>query len=92
MEIKTCRICGRQFTSSVKHQICCSEACAHKNKINWINEYQKKQRRLARIESERKPRTKPAVSLTEAVIDLEEYNRTHGTHYSYGQAVAKGII
>lgn len=30
--------------------------------------------------------------LRRAVLDLENYNREHGTNYSYGQAVQRGII
>ena len=92
MEIRTCRICRRQFTPTVKHQICCSEACAYRNKLNWINDHNKEQRRLDKAMSGRKPRTKPELDVTEAVITLERYNRINGTSYSYGQAVAKGII
>ena len=31
-------------------------------------------------------------TLTETVKELEKYNRRHGTNYSYGQAVRRGII
>lgn len=30
--------------------------------------------------------------LRKAIAEIEKYNKEHGTHYSYGEAVSRGII
>lgn len=86
--------CGRVFMTDSPRRIYCSPACrkkAERENMRQYNEMYKKPTEAIRKQTiGYAPRT--TSTLSDAVIDLEAYNRTHGTNYSYGQAVAKGII
>ena len=94
--IRKCRwdSCGRTFTAVHPRHVYCSPACRRKAKRESMRKYQESCKKIRNEKSTRNlgyaPRT--TSTLSDAVIDLEAYNRTHGTNYSYGQAVAKGII
>lgn len=75
-----CPYCGRKFTSTAWNTKYCPD-CRYRADLAK----QRENRELRK----RKKLSDPIVN---AVIDLEEYNRIHDTNYSYGQAVAKGII
>ena len=90
-----CKICGKNFIPKVHNQVICGgEDCRKTNEMNnrkartkanaeLMKEHTKTKR--AQIEVE-------AVQLDGKVLDraemtVDEYNRTHGTNYSYGQYV-----
>lgn len=85
-----CTNCGSGFIGGPGSKFC--PACKKLRKTASRRE-ERKRRKAARQLEERRIRLQgKGDKLRRAVLDLENYNRKHGTNYSYGQAVQKGII
>ena len=68
--LKVCVVCGKEFYSTnPKSKVCCEEC-----RIIRKNEVKKNKKAVA-----------PKKTLDEVLADLNEYNRTHGTHLTYGK-------
>lgn len=67
-----CRCCGAKLTDGGEY---CSEACRRRGEEMW-----RRQRRMRRLAK--------ANPISRIVREVEEYNRAHGTDYSYGKYVA----
>lgn len=92
MEIRNCKICGREFVAKTHNRLCCSDECRKINRRKLRTEAHRRYREEKRLQRLAEIEIKPPSNLVTAVVDLERYNRINGTTYSYGQAVAKGII
>ena len=68
--VKVCIVCGKEFISTNPKATICSDEC---------REIRKNETKAAR-----KPKVKKK-TLDEVLADLDEYNRTHGTHLTYGK-------
>lgn len=67
---KICIVCGKEFTATNPKSKVCSAECKAKRK----NE----SRAVKKPKEEKK-------TLDEVLKDVDEYNRTHGTHLTYGK-------
>ena len=68
--VKICIVCGKEFYSPNPKAKICSEECKEARK----NAIRKTKKTVA-----------PKKTLDEVLADLNEYNRTHGTHLTYGK-------
>lgn len=106
--IQVCTICGKEFESKSGWKVCGEECRIIRNRIKQREFYEKykpialkrakeKRERLKEeecvVEVERRPLDGKVLHRAEMTVD--EYNRTHGTNYSYGQYVfyveSKGV-
>ena len=67
-----CRCCGAKLPEGREY---CSESCRRRGEAMWRAE--RLRRRLAK-----------ANPISRIIKETEEYNKTHGTDYSYGEYVA----
>lgn len=67
-----CRCCGAKLTDGGEY---CSEACRRRGEEMW-----RRQRRMRRLAK--------ANPISRIAREVDEYNRAHGTDYSYGKYVA----
>lgn len=67
---KVCIVCGKEFVSTNPKAKMCSNECREKRK----NE----------IKAGRRSKSKKK-TLDELLAEIDEYNRTHGTHLTYGK-------
>lgn len=80
----TCQVCGKKFISSaniVKYcsKACCNEACRIKTREAAREKAQQRKRRENSFDNQLKL--------------LDEYNKKHGTHLSYGKFMSlSGVI
>lgn len=83
MRTVICEICEKEFQTNSAVKKYCSGECA---KI--ANNSQRK------ILSRKFPEIKPRkiTEIEKAVHKLMKYNKQHGTDYSYGEGVKRGII
>lgn len=77
---KVCPICMKMFERRNANQKYC-DFCK-KNRPDDIKEYVK-----AEYLKKQKNKTVPKESLTQVLRDLNEYNKKHGTHLTYGKYV-----
>lgn len=95
-----CAVCSRLFIPHKPNTKVCSEECREQFK----KDYHKRYRQMAKLKPKDefylpkpKAETKPLDGkvLHRAEMTVDEYNRTHGTNYSYGQYVfyveSKGV-
>ncbi len=67
---KVCVVCGKEFIATNPKARICSDEC---------REIRKNESRISK-----KPKNKKK-TLDEVLAELNEYNRTHGTHLTYGK-------
>lgn len=73
IEVNYCKCCGKRLPEGKKDY--CNNRCRVKGQKMWIKEL----RRRREIKND---------PLFETVLSLDEYNKEHGTRYSYGQFVS----
>lgn len=66
---KFCAECGKEFYSTNGNVKFCSKECKAKH----------------RTKAGHQPKTPERKTLDEVIADMNEYNRTHGTHLTYGK-------
>ena len=69
---KNCIICGKEFEAERKNVKCCSGECKRKRSTEIKNAWKA-------IHQTRKS------TLDQTIRELNEYNRVHGTHLTYGK-------
>ena len=85
-----CVECGSGFTGGPQSKYC--PACKKLKKTISRREERKRRKAERQLEERRKKLKSKGDKLRRDVLELERYNRKHGTNYSYGQAAARGII
>lgn len=104
---RKCVVCGKEFESRANMKVCgeeCRTIRDEKRAKEFYEKYkaiakQKKKERTARLKEEPlvefEHRKLDGKVLHKAEMTVDEYNRTHGTNYSYGQYVhyveSKGV-
>lgn len=68
---KVCIVCGKEFISTNPKATMCSDECREKRKNS--------------LKASRKRPKKKKKTLDELLAEIDEYNRTHGTHLTYGK-------
>ena len=71
---KCCIVCSREFETERHNLRCCSEECTYKHRQKMREEWKNK-----------KAAERPRSTLEQTVRELNEYNRAHGTHLTYGK-------
>lgn len=71
-EIRNCLVCGNEFETRTEDQLYCSKECKQMA--------DEERRRLRNIQRRRSPSRLDAF-----MKQVDEYNRKHGTHLSYGK-------
>lgn len=96
---RKCVVCGKEFESRANMKVCgeeCRTIRDEKRAKEFYEKYkaiakQKKKERTARLKEEPlvevEHRKLDGKVLHKAQMTVDEYNRTHGTNYSYGQYV-----
>lgn len=85
-----CTNCGSGFIGGPGAKFC--PACKKLKKTISRREERKRRKAVRQLEERRIILKGKGDKLRNAVLDLEKYNRKHGTNYSYGQAVRRRII
>lgn len=85
-----CTNCGSGFIGGPGSKFC--PECKKLRKTASRREERKRLKASQRLEERRIILKGKGDKLRRDVLELENYNRKHGTNYSYGQAVRKGII
>ena len=71
---RCCIVCGREFETERHNVQCCSEECTYKHRQKIRREWRKK-----------RAVNHPRSTLVHTIKELNEYNREHGTHLTYGK-------
>lgn len=95
---RLCVVCGKEFESRYNLKIC-SEECRkirdRKKKRAFYESYKLRDKKEKEQLVEVEHRVLDGTVLDKAQMTVDEYNRTHGTNYSYGQYVfyveSKGV-
>ena len=94
VKMRKCEICGTEFVAKGSMKVCgneCRQIRDKKKRQEYWGSYgtiakQKKKEYEARLKEQQQPVLDGKV-LHRAEMTVDEYNRTHGTNYSYGQYV-----
>lgn len=85
-----CINCGSGFVGGVQSKYC--PACKRLKKTASRREERKRRKAEKQLEERAARKRCKTDTVRAAVKTVEKYNRKHGTNYSYGQAVQRGII
>lgn len=93
--MRTCVICGTEFVAKGAMKVCGMEECRVKRDRQRQKDYWESYSAIAKqkrkeYEAELKAKQQPLFDgkvLDRAEMTVDEYNKTHGTNYSYGQYV-----
>ena len=86
---RICAICFGVFVIGNANQRICDECKEYRPEL--VAEYKKERDRLshaARQEKRKAAKTKRTTPINKIVVDINEYNKRHGTLLSYGKYVA----
>lgn len=84
LKLKTCHDCGTKFLTNQRRQLC--EACRNKNAKARLDKQTEEHRSVYRT---KKTNNRKIKSLQQICREIDQYNREHGTNYSYGQYLVK---
>lgn len=80
---RECPVCGKMFRPRTYNRVYCSKQCRQRS-WTFVGMYEEKKP----ADKAKKRQTSLRRTMARVII----YNEQHGTNYSYGQAVAKGIV
>lgn len=80
---RECPICHKMFVPKSDKGVYCSKKCRQR-----VGTYYGMYREKPEVDRAKKRQT----DLRRAMSKISEYNKSHGTNYSYGQAVRMGIV
>lgn len=79
MFLRNCEYCGQEFHPVIGPQIYCCRECADAVQRKRVRENARKHKKIDRIKKVYRS------ALDDRLKELNEYNKQHGTHISYGE-------